>query len=188
MIKKVKKTIPLTYVTNDLNREEIFRAFYKKELLKRNQKEIRDEILIKRKGDKLYVKWKVLTIHLIVGLIKNILLYKMSYFPVACTRSKNKIKVELDLSHYTTKSDLKKATDIDTSNFAKKADLFDLRSKLINKIFKKLAELDGDRLKPVSVALRRLSDIVDNDVVKKFVYDELVKKVDAIDCSKLVKK
>ena len=35
------------------------------------------------------------------------LLYKMSYFPERCTRRKNKIKVEVDLSNYATKSDLK---------------------------------------------------------------------------------
>ena len=43
-----------------------------------------------------------------VGLIKMILLYEMSYFPESHTHSKNKIGVELDLSNYGTKSDLKK--------------------------------------------------------------------------------
>ena len=38
--------------------EEIFGTFYKKELQKTNQKEFRVEKVIKRKGDKLYVKWK----------------------------------------------------------------------------------------------------------------------------------
>ena len=51
-------------------------------------------------------------IHLIVGLIKNILLYKVSYFPEEYTRSKNKIKFEFDLSNYATKSDLKNATGV----------------------------------------------------------------------------
>ena len=41
---------------------------------------------------------KVMIIYLIVGLIKKILLYKMSYFPEPYTHSKNKAKVELDLS------------------------------------------------------------------------------------------
>ena len=50
---------------------------------------------------------KFMLILLIVGLIKKILLYKMSYFPESHTHSKNKIKVELDLANYTTKSDLK---------------------------------------------------------------------------------
>ena len=43
----------------------------------------------------------------------------MSYFPESYSRSKNKIKVELVLSNYATKSDLKWATDIHTSKFAK---------------------------------------------------------------------
>ena len=55
-----------------------------------------------------------------VGLIKMILLYEMSYFPEPHTHSKNKIGVELDLSNYGTKSDLKNATDVYTSQFTKK--------------------------------------------------------------------
>ena len=43
----------------------------------------------------------------------------MSYYP-PCSYSRNKIKVELDLSNYVTKSELKNATSIDTSQFAKK--------------------------------------------------------------------
>ena len=58
MIKKVKNTAPQTYVINDLNVEEIVGTFYEKELQKKNQKEFRIEKVIKKKGDKLYVKWK----------------------------------------------------------------------------------------------------------------------------------
>ena len=47
-----------TYVISNLNREEIVGTFYKKELQKTNQKEFRGEKVMKRKGDKLYVKWK----------------------------------------------------------------------------------------------------------------------------------
>ena len=43
---------------NDFNGEEIVGTFYEKELQRTNQKEFRIEKLIKRKGDKLYVKWK----------------------------------------------------------------------------------------------------------------------------------
>ena len=43
---------------SDLKCEEVVGTFYEKELQKRNQKEFRDEKLVKRKGDKLYVKWK----------------------------------------------------------------------------------------------------------------------------------
>ena len=52
VIKKGKNTFPWTCVTNDLNGEEIIW----KELLKNNQQEFRLEKVIKKKGDKLYVK------------------------------------------------------------------------------------------------------------------------------------
>ena len=58
VISKIKKTVPGTYVINDLNGEEIIGTFYEKELQKTNQQEFRIEKVIKRKGDKLYVKWK----------------------------------------------------------------------------------------------------------------------------------
>ena len=57
-IKKVKNTVPWTYVINDLNGEEITATFYEKELQKTSQEEFRIEKVIRRKGDKLYVKWK----------------------------------------------------------------------------------------------------------------------------------
>ena len=56
-IKKVKNTVPWKYVINDLNGEEIIGTFYQK-LQKTNQKEFRIEKVIKRKGSKIYVKWK----------------------------------------------------------------------------------------------------------------------------------
>ena len=56
--KKVKNTVPWTYVINGLNGEEIIGTFYEKELHNTNQKEFRIENVIKRKGNKLYVKRK----------------------------------------------------------------------------------------------------------------------------------
>ena len=58
VVSKIKNTVPWTYVINDLNGEEIIGTFYEKELQKINQKEFRIEKTIKRKGNKLYVKWK----------------------------------------------------------------------------------------------------------------------------------
>ena len=58
VVKKDKNTIPWTYVINDLNGEQIIGIFYEKELQKTNQDEFRIEKVIKRKGDKIYVKWK----------------------------------------------------------------------------------------------------------------------------------
>ena len=58
LIKKIKNTVPWTYVINDFKGEEIVRIFYEKEQQKTNQKEFRIEKVIKRKSDKLCVKWK----------------------------------------------------------------------------------------------------------------------------------
>ena len=58
VIKKVKNLVPWTYVICDLNDNEIIGTFYEKELQKTNQQEFRIEKVIKKKDDKLYVKWK----------------------------------------------------------------------------------------------------------------------------------
>ena len=58
MITKVENAGLWTYVISDLNGEEIVGTFYKKELQKTNQKEFRVEKVIKKRGGKLYAKWK----------------------------------------------------------------------------------------------------------------------------------
>ena len=55
---KIKNTVPWTYVLNDLNGEEIIGTFYENELQKTKQNKFRIEKVIKKKDDKLYVKWK----------------------------------------------------------------------------------------------------------------------------------
>ena len=90
--------------------------------------------------------------------MKTMLLNKMSCFPELFTRSKNKIKVELDLSNYAAKSDLKSATDADTSNFAKKSDLASLKPN-VQKIY-------IDKLKAALIDLSKLSNVIRTDVVR----------------------
>ena len=58
VIKKVKNTVTWTYIISDLNGEEITGAFYGNKLQKTNQQTFRIEKVIKRQGNKLYVKWK----------------------------------------------------------------------------------------------------------------------------------
>ena len=58
MIKKIKNAVPRRFVINDLNGEKIVGTFHEDELQKTNQNEFRIEKVIKKKGDKLYVKWK----------------------------------------------------------------------------------------------------------------------------------
>ena len=55
---KIKNTVPWTYIINNLNGEDVIGTFYEKELQKTNQKVFRIEKVLKKKGDKLYVKWK----------------------------------------------------------------------------------------------------------------------------------
>ena len=77
----------------------------------------------------------------------------MSYFPERYAWSKNKIKVELDLSNYATKSDLKNAAGVDTSHFVKKSHLASLKSDV--------DELNVDKLKNLSSNLDSLKSKVD---------------------------
>ena len=58
VIKKVKNTVPWTYVVSDLKGEGFAGTFYKTELQKTNQRQFRVAKVIKTKGGKLYVKWK----------------------------------------------------------------------------------------------------------------------------------
>ena len=119
---------------------------------------------------------KDMIIHLIAGLIKRP--YKMSkYFPLYNNSSKN-IKVELDLSNYATKDDVKNITYVDVSSYASKTNLAILKT-AVDKI-------DTDKLKTVPNDLAKLSNFVKNDVVKKTDYNTLKSKVDGIDVSKYV--
>ena len=90
------------------------------------------------------------------------------------------IKVKIDLSNYATKTDIKNISHVDTSSFALKTNLANLKTEF--------DKLDIDKLVPVPVDLSKLSAVVKNDVVKKDVYDKLVAKVNNIDTSDLVLK
>ena len=58
VIRKIQNTVPWTYLINDLSGEKVMGSFYEKEFQKTDQKEFRIEKVIKKKGDKLFVKWK----------------------------------------------------------------------------------------------------------------------------------
>ena len=58
MIEQIKNTVSWTYVINDLNGEKMIGTLYEKELEKINQQEFKIEKVFKKKGNKLYVKWK----------------------------------------------------------------------------------------------------------------------------------
>ena len=86
------------------------------------------------------------------------------------------IKVKIDLSNYATKTDTKNISHVDTSSFALKTNLSSLKIEV--------DKLDIDKLIPITNDLSKLSNVVKNDVVKKTVYNKLVKKVDNIDSVK----
>ena len=102
------------------------------------------------------------------------------YFPKPYSPFSGNINVRVDLSNYATKADIKNITHVDTSSFALKTNLVNLKSEV--------DKLDVDKLKPIPTDLSKLSDVVKNDVVKKTDYNKLVTKVDNIDTSGLVKK
>ena len=90
------------------------------------------------------------------------------------------IKVKIDLSNYATKTDIKNISHVDTSSFALKTNLANLKTEV--------DKLDIDKLVPIPADLNKLSNVVKNDFVKKTVYDKLVAKVDNIDTSDFVLK
>ena len=83
------------------------------------------------------------------------------------------INVKVDLSNYSTRTDLKNVTHVDTSSFALKVNLASLKT---------VDKLDIKKLVPVTVDLSNLSDVVKNDV-KRTANDKLVAKVNDIDTS-----
>ena len=81
-----------------------------------------------------------------------------TYYP-PYKRSSNNIKVELDLTNYATKTDLKNITPTDVSSFASKTDLAALKTEV--------DKIDVDKLKTVPDDLAKLINVVKNEVVKK---------------------
>ena len=81
------------------------------------------------------------------------------YFPKPYEPFGGNINVKVDLSNYTTKTDIKNILHVDTSSFALKSNLVSLKIEV--------GKLDMDKLVPLPVDLSKLSDVVKNDVVKK---------------------
>ena len=102
------------------------------------------------------------------------------YFPKPYEPFGGDINVAVDLSNYATKDDIKNITHVDTSSFALKANLANLKTEA--------DKLDVNKLATVPVDLSKLSNVVKTDVLKKTDYNKLVTKVDNIDTSGLVKK
>ena len=89
------------------------------------------------------------------------------------------IKVKVDLSNYTTKTDLKNVTHVDSSSFVLKTNLASLNPEVDKLVIDKLVPVPVDQSK-----LRYLK----NDLVKKVEYDKLAAKVNNIDTNDFVLK
>ena len=136
------KTNPLTNKFQELNKEKMIRRFYEKELLLRK--------------------------------------ISMSYYPQPDSNVRNKIKLELDLYKIATKKELYLATGVGTSDLAAKKDFIALKAQVdkldiaklvnvptsLNNLKTKVDDIDDGELKTVLIDLKKLNDVVDNEVVK----------------------
>ena len=96
----------------------------------------------------------------------------MSIYYPPYKSSNNNIKVELDLANYATKTDLKNInTHVDVSSFASKANLAALKTEV--------DKIDADKLKRTPADLAKLTNAVENDVVKKTDYNTKVTSIEA---------
>ena len=93
------------------------------------------------------------------------------YFPKPYEAFSRATNVKVDLSNYATKADIKNISDVDTSSFALKTNLANLKAEV--------DKLDIDKLKPVAVDLSKLSDVVKNDVVKKTDYNSKITEIES---------
>ena len=81
----------------------------------------------------------------------------MSYYP-PYKSSSNNVKVDLDLTNYATKNDLKNITHVYVSSFASKTNLAALKSEV--------DKIDVYKLKTALVPFAKLTNAIENDLVK----------------------
>ena len=103
------------------------------------------------------------------------------YFPKLYEPFGGNINVKVNLSNYATKTDIKNINHVDTSSFASKTNLVNLKTEVdkldidklknlpnnLNNLKTKVDKLDINKLVPVPVDLSKLSNVVKSEVVKK---------------------
>ena len=89
-----------------------------------------------------------------------------TYYP-PYTSSSNNVKVELDLTNYATKN----ITHVDVNSFASKTNLAALKTEV--------DKIDTDKLKTAPADLAKLTNAIENDVVKKTDYSTKVTSIEA---------
>ena len=92
------------------------------------------------------------------------------YFPKPYEPFGGDISVKVDLSNYATKADIKNVSHVDTSSFALKTNLANLKTEV--------DKLDIDKLLPVPNDLSKLSNVVKNDAVKKTDYNSKTAEIE----------
>ena len=117
----------------------------------------------------------------------------MSYYPEPDSHIRKKVKVVLDLSNYVTKKELDHVSGVDTSDLAAKkgfialkvdVDKLDINKRVnvstsLNNFLKKVDDLDNGKWQTVPLDLKKLSDVVDNDVVKNTKFNAVNTKVNS---------
>ena len=119
-------------------------------------------------------------IHLIVGLIKKASYKNESILSKPFRSFGENINVKVNVSNYATEADIKNISHVDTSSFAVKPNLANLKTEV--------DKVDIEKLVTVPIDLTKVSNAVKNEVVKKTMYDKLVAKVNNIDTSGFVLK
>ena len=107
------------------------------------------------------------------------------HFPKPFEPFNEDINVKVDLSIYATKSDIKNISQVDTSSFALKTNLANLKTKIdkldidklktlpnnLNNLKTKVDKLDMNKLMPVPVDVSKLSNVAKNEVIKNTEYN-----------------
>ena len=118
----------------------------------------------------------------------------MSYYPQHDRHIRDRVKVVSDLCNYATKKELDHATGVDTSDLAAEKDFIALKAEVdkldidkkvnvptsLNNLKTKVHDLDG-KLKTVPADLKKLSDVVDYEIVKNTKFNSLKTKVNNLD-------
>ena len=119
----------------------------------------------------------------------------MNYYPEPDSHLRDKFKVVLDFSNYTSKKELDHATGVSTSDLATEKDFIVLKAeadklgitKLTNvstssdNLKTKVDDLDLGKLKTVPVDSKNLSDVADDEVVKNKKFNTLKTRVNNLE-------
>ena len=110
----------------------------------------------------------------------------MNYYPEQDGSIRDKVKVVLNLSNYATEKEIDHATGVNTFDLAAKKDFIYLKAEIdvptsLNNLKAKVDYLDVGKLRTVSVDMKILSDVADNEIVKNTKFNKLKPKVNNLE-------